>query len=48
MNLNNLIIDMKLALQGQAHDELATYDRIKELERIVAEIQECRERAIYY
>jgi hypothetical protein len=48
ITLNNLIIDMKLKLQGQDADEIVTIARVQELEQVVREIEECRERAIYY
>lgn len=49
ITLNTLIIDLKLVMQGQqAIDAVLTVARIQELERVVDEIQACRERLVFY
>lgn len=49
MTLNRLIIDLKLAMQGeQSIDVVLTLARIQELERAVQDIEACRERTIFY
>jgi hypothetical protein len=46
--LHELIMDLKLMLQGRQTIETITLARIEELERHVEKLSECRDRTIYY
>lgn len=46
--INELIMDIKLMLQGRQTVAAITFARIEELERHVERLKECRERTIYY
>lgn len=48
MTLNSLIIDLKLIVQGQQTADVLTIARIQELERAVKDIEDCRERMVFY
>lgn len=46
--LHELIMDLKLMIQGRQSVEAITIERIEELERHVRSLEDCRERTIYY
>lgn len=46
--INELIMDLKLMLQGRQTIETITIARLEELEQHVERLKECRERTIYY